>query len=259
MEREKIMYFDTHAHLCDERFDADRDAVVSGLPQSGVDLVVEVACSGEEFQGVATLAKKHPFVYVAYGIHPHNVAKASEDDLLEIRRRMGDKKTVAIGEIGLDYYYDFAPRELQKAWFDRQLTLARELDVPVILHIRDAYGDCMDILKAHRDGLKGVMHCFSGSAQIAKECVNLGLYIAFGGAITFHNARKVVEAAAAVPLNRLLIETDCPYMTPVPFRGERNDPAKICYTCAKLSEIHSMEPEAMAALTQKNGKRLFGI
>ena len=253
------MYFDTHAHLCDERFDADRDAVVSGLPQSGVSLVVEVACSKEEFPKAAALAEKYPFVYAAYGIHPHNVGEASEDDLLEIRRRLDEKKAVALGEIGLDYYYDFAPRELQKAWFDRQLSLARGLDVPAILHIRDAYGDCMDILKAHRNGLKGVMHCFSGSAQIVKECVNLGLYIAFGGAITFHNARKAIEAAAAVPLDRLLIETDCPYMTPVPFRGERNDPAKICHTCAKLSEIRGMEPEAMAALTLENGKRLFGI
>jgi len=253
------MLFDTHAHLLDEAFDADRDCVAALLPSAGVGKMIEVACRREDFAPAVELSSRYPHIYAAAGIHPHHASRFAQGDLDELTRLAAGGRIVAIGEIGLDYHYDLSPREAQIAAFDRQLSLARELNLPVILHIREAFGDCMELLHKHSAGLRGVMHCFSGSAEVARECVDLGLYVAFGGALTFKGAKKPAAAALAVPSDRLLIETDCPYMTPEPYRGRRNDPTYCAATCAFLAALRGVEYEQMAALTYENAMRCFGI
>ena len=190
-------------------------------------------------------------------MHPHEAAETELVHLDQIKAYAAHDKVMAIGEIGLDYHYDFAPRDVQKKWFAHQLELAQQLKLPVSLHIREAFGDCMDILRAHKNGLKGVMHCFSGSLETAFECIDLGLSIAFGGAITFENAKKLSAVAARVPLESIVLETDCPYMTPVPFRGKRNDPTLLLHTAKKLAELQEKPLEEIAEATFQNGLRLF--
>ncbi len=254
-----MMYFDTHTHLTDERFDADRDALLSSLPHHGLALALDVACALGDFPKTLALTQAYPWIYGAYGVHPHYAAEAPGGYLEEVSSALRYPKAKALGEIGLDYHYDFAPRETQRRVFAEQLTLAQSLGFPVVLHIREAFGDCMDILRAYRNGLCGVMHCFSGSAEIARECVDLGLYVAFGGAVTFKNAHKPIEAAAYVPLDRLLLETDCPYMTPVPHRGERNDPSFIPFIAQAVAQARGMDAEELMQATLRNGKQLFQI
>ena len=254
---EDMRLFDTHAHLTDKRFDNDRDTLIRSLPASGVELVMDVACDVHETYGVIALAEKYPFIYAAVGTHPHEAAGMEQAHLDIIRSQLEHEKVLAIGEIGLDYHYDFSPRDVQKKWFALQLELAQERGVPVILHIREAFQDCMDILRAHRRGLKGVMHCFSGSYEIARECLDMGLYIAFGGALTFANAVKQVETAARLPMDRIVIETDCPYMTPAPYRGRRNDPSLVGYVAERLALIRGMDAERAAEKTLENGMALF--
>lgn len=253
--------FDTHAHLCDEAFDEDRDKLVSSLPQKGVSLVTEVCCDVADWQRTAELLKKYPFVYGALGMHPHEAAHTERSNIEFIKALFdSEPKLKAWGEIGLDYHYDFAPRETQRLWFAEQLDAAQGMGVPVVLHIREAFGDCMDILRARRAaGLRGEMHCFSGSAEIARECLDMGLYIAFGGAVTFKNANKLLEAAKYVPQDRILLETDCPYMTPVPHRGERNDPGLMHLTLSRLAQIRGEDEDELAEAAYKNGCTMFGI
>lgn len=250
--------FDTHAHLTDERFDGDRDSLIESLPSLGVDLVMDVACDVREVQATLELANRYPFVYAAVGMHPHIAAETKQEHLDAIRRIVREPKVMAIGEIGLDYYYDFAPRDVQRKWFIAQLELARELDMPVILHIREAFGDCMDILRAHK-GIRGVMHCYSGSVETAAECLDLGYYIALGGSVTFKNANKLLDVARFIPDDRLLLETDCPYMTPVPYRGERNDPTYTRFTARRIAELREKDTDELCDITNKNGRELFGI
>lgn len=251
--------FDTHAHLCDEKFDTDRAELLASLPEQGVALCVNVACEVDEFSACAELTRRYPFLYGAYGIHPHVASNPGENWEDKLRAALADEKAVSLGEIGLDYHYDFSEKPDQKRMFALQLDLARELDLPVQLHIREAFGDCMEVLRAHRDGLRGEMHCYSGSVETARECLGLGLYIALGGAVTFQNARRLLEVAAYIPDDRLLVETDCPYLTPVPFRGRRNDPSKIVHTIRRLAEIRNTTAEHVARVTLENGKRLYGI
>ncbi len=252
-------YFDTHTHLLDERFNDDREAVIAGLQQKGVILCLENCCDTDELSRGIELAGQYDMLYLAVGMHPHNAASTTRAHLETVARAMALPKLKAWGEIGLDYHYDFATPAEQKTWFAAQLELAISLKVPVVLHIREAFGDAMDILRAHKNGLQGEMHCFSGSYEIAKECVDLGLYIAFGGALTFKNAPKLAESAAKLPLDRLLIETDCPYMTPEPYRGTRNDPGNVTLVAKKLAALRGCAVEDIAAATLENGKRLFGI
>lgn len=254
-----MTYFDTHAHLCDERFDADREALIASLPGRGLALCINVACEADEFAQSAALTHAYPFLYGAYGIHPHVASRPGEDWEAKLRLALADEKAVALGEIGLDYHYDFSEKPDQKAVFIRQLELARALGFPVQLHIREAFGDCMEILRAHREGLRGEMHCYSGSVETARECLDLGLYISLGGAVTFQNARRLLEVAAYVPDDRLLVETDCPYLAPVPLRGRRNDPSNIPHILARLAELRGQTVERIARMTLANGKRLFGI
>lgn len=250
--------FDTHAHVLDDRFDGDRDAVLTALPEKGVARMIEVACHVEEAPKALALSERYPFIRVAVGMHPHEAGNTVNAHMDELRNILAHPNCVALGEIGLDYHYDFAPREVQRHWFDVQLSLAKELDLPVVIHSREASADCLDILRAHRDGLKGEMHCFSGSYETAKLCVDMGLYIAFGGALTFKKAPKQTDCASRLPLDRILIETDCPYMTPEPFRGRRNDPSLVRLVAEKLAMLRGMEPEEAAEITFANGEVLFG-
>lgn len=251
--------FDTHAHLTDERFDEDRASLISSFPECGVTRVIDVACRIDQAENTLALTRKYDFIYASVGVHPHEVGDMTRDDLDALSRIVQTDKVVALGEIGLDYHYDFAPRDLQRKWFSEQLELAISLKMPVSLHIREAFGDCMDILRAHKDGLHGVMHCFSGSLETAFEVMDLGLHIAFGGSVTFKNARRAVEVAAEIPREAILLETDCPYMTPVPYRGERNDPSFIIHTAKKIAEIRGETLDEVIDYTYKNACDTFGI
>lgn len=251
--------FDTHAHLSDEAFDADRHELIPKLRDAGVEKLIDVACDVRSAARTIELLERYPFVYGTIGMHPHDVRVMNNAMMDEIKKYLEHEKMLALGEIGLDYHYDLSPREDQRRWFAEQLDLAKQLGYPVVLHIREAFGDCMDILRAHRDGLRGVMHCYSGSIETAYECLDLGLKFSFGGAVTFKNAKKPIEVVSALPLNSIMLETDCPYMTPVPHRGERNDPSFIHLTCEKIAEIKGVDPEEMAQITYDNAIRAFGI
>ncbi len=254
-----MILFDTHTHLLDEQFEEDRNRVLSALPEAGVGYIVEAAASEEDFPRIYALTALYPFVYGAVGIHPQCAREMTEATARRMRQALTREKTVAVGEIGLDYHYDFSPRDVQKRVFIEQLGIAREVGKPVILHDREAHGDMMDILTAHRDGLSGVMHCYSGSYEDAVRYIDMGLYIAFGGALTFHNAAKQRDIAARLPFDRLLIETDCPYMAPVPLRGTRNDPRNVRITLSALASVRGVSEEEAARITTENAKRLFGI
>lgn len=251
--------FDTHAHLTDERFDTDREALIASFPEKSIALVMDIACDVREADKTMALLERYPYVYAAVGMHPHIAAETQLHHLDEMKALAAHEKVMAIGEIGLDYHYDFAPRDVQKKWFALQLELAEELNLPVSLHVREAFGDCMDILRAHKDGLKGVMHCYSGSLETAYLCMDMGLFIAFGGAITFDNAKKLSAVAARVPLESIVLETDCPYLTPVPLRGRRNDPTLMAHTAAKLAQLQERPLEEIAEQTFQNALRLFEL
>lgn len=253
------MLFDTHAHYDAEQFDADRDEVLAGLPRRGVSLVVNPGCDLPSSRKAMELAERYPFLYAAVGYHPESCGPYREEELDLIREMAKHPKVVAIGEIGLDYYWEEnPPKELQQQVFRAQMALAEELDLPVIVHDREAHADSLAIVKEFPK-VRGVFHCFSGSAEMAKELVKLGWMLSFTGVLTYQNARKAVEAAGAVPLDRLMIETDSPYMAPVPHRGKRNDSGYVVHICEKLAEIHGISTEECAAITLENGKRFFNI
>ena len=251
--------FDTHAHYDSRKFDADRDAVLSALPGQGVDLVVNPGCDLDSSRRAVELAERYPFVYAAVGVHPEDCGDWQDGHLDELRALAAKPRVVAIGEIGLDYYWkENPPREFQQQVFRAQLALAGELDLPVIVHDREAHGDCMDIVREF-PGVRGVFHCFSGSAEMAKELVRLGWMISFTGVLTYQNARRAVEAAQAVPLDRLMIETDSPYMAPVPHRGKRNHSGYVAHICERLAEVRGISAGDCARITLENGRRFFRI
>ena len=252
--------FDTHAHLLDDHFDEDREALIAALPDAGVKLVMEACTDLGYLEKLIPFVEAHPMIYGAAGLHPEELNGCALSDLDRVADALAHEKIKAVGEIGLDYYWPENPaREIQRAFFDAQLSLAAEHGLPVIIHDREAHGDTVDILRAHKGQVTGVMHCFSGSYETAKECLDMGFYIGFGGALTFKNAKRNVEVASKVPLDRLVVETDCPYMAPVPCRGKRNDPTKTRYVLQKLAEIRGIDEEALAPILFENGKRLFGI
>lgn len=252
------MLFDTHAHLDDRAFDSDREALISGLPEKGIALVMNPGCSLESSRNAVALAKKYPFLYAAVGSHPDAADEVDEAVLNEYRLLCREEKVKAIGEIGLDYHYEDIPREIQKKAFRMQMALAQEVGLPVIIHQREALADCLEILGDFPQ-VKGVFHCFSGSAQTARELTAQGWYVGFTGVLTFKNARKALEAAKAVPKDRIVLETDCPYMAPEPYRGRRNDPGYLYRMAEVLGELLEITPEETQALTLQNGKRLYGI
>lgn len=251
--------FDTHAHYDSSAFRADREAVLAALPEAGVALVVDPGCDLPTSRAALALAEQFPHVYAAVGIHPEDCAGYTDADLDALRQLCRHEKAVAIGEIGLDYYWaENPPREFQQQVFRRQLELALELDMPVIIHDREAHGDCLAIVKEY-PGLRGVFHCFSGSPEMAAELLKRGWYLGFDGPITYKNAKRAPEVAAITPLDRILVETDSPYLTPVPFRGKRNDSRYLPYVLEKLAEWKGVTTEEMTDITFANGKRLFGI
>ncbi len=252
------MLFDTHAHLNDSAFDLDRDALIAALPQKGVGYVLNAGCSLASSKECISLAEKYPFLYASVGSHPDSADEVCEE-LLETYLQMSHHpKVKAIGEIGLDYYYEDFDRQIQKKAFQMQMELARQADLPVIVHERDAHGDGMDVVCKFPD-VTGVFHCYSGEAEMAKQLVKKGWYIGFTGVLTFKNARKAVETASAIPLERIVLETDCPYMAPVPYRGKRNDPGYLCHTAEKLAEIKGLPVEKIIEITTENAKRLYRI
>ena len=252
------MLFDTHAHLDDRAFDCDREALISGLPEKGIALVMNPGCSLESSKNAVALAKKYPFLYAAVGSHPDAADEVDEAVLNEYRLLCREEKVKAIGEIGLDYHYEDIPREIQKKAFRMQMALAQEVGLPVIIHQREALADCLEILGDFPE-VKGVFHCFSGSAQTVRELTAQGWYVGFTGVLTFKNARKALEAAQAVPKDRIVLETDCPYMAPEPYRGRRNDPGYLYRMAEVLGELLEITPEEAQELTLQNGKRLYGI
>ena len=252
------MLFDTHAHLDDHAFDADRRELIASLPGRGIGLLMNPGCSFESSRNAIALAEEYDFIYAAVGSHP-DVADEVDDALIaEYRELCKHPKVKAIGEIGLDYHYEDIPRDIQKRAFRLQMALAAELDLPVIVHEREAHEDGLKIVDEFPT-VKGVFHCYSGSLEMAKELVRRGWYIGFTGVLTFKNARKAIEVASAIPLERIVIETDCPYMAPVPFRGKRNDPGKVCFMAEKLAELRGITPDEARRITMENGKRLYRI
>jgi len=259
------MIFDIHAHYDDERFTGDRDETLQRCRRQNVGLIINAGADMKGCYDSVDLAKKYDFIYAAVGIHPDNTNEMDESRLEELRKLSGNEKVVAFGEIGLDYYYDNSPRDIQKYWFWEQLKLANELGLPVIIHDRDAHEDIMDMLRKYtglvneRVPALGALHHFTGSAEMAKELVKMGFYISFGGVLTFKNAKKSREVLKAVPRDRILFETDCPYLTPEPHRGERNDSANIRYVIEKAAEVLNTSREEIEQTAFENGKRLFGI
>lgn len=254
------MLIDTHAHLDDERFDRDREEVLSRARREGVEIIINVGCDIPSSQKAIGFTRSYEGIYAVIGIHPHEAKVASPDAIERLRELLGEPGVVGVGEIGLDYHYDFSPREVQRDVFIQQMRLARELGLPVVIHDREAHGDVLDILKEETNpAVGGVLHCFSGSLEMARECIKLGFYVSIGGPVTFANARKLPEIVRALPLERLLIETDCPYLAPVPHRGERNEPAFVRLVAERIAQIRGISCEEVAAATTENAKRVFGI
>ena len=254
------MLFDTHAHMDDRAFDTDREELLSALPERGIQLLMNPGCSLDSSRNAVRLANTYDYIYAAVGSHP-DVADEVNADVLEEYRELCklNSKVKAIGEIGLDYHYEDIPRELQLRAFRMQMELARELDMPVIVHERDAHEDGMNIVKNEFPTVKGVFHCYSGSAEMARQLVDLGWYIGFTGVLTFKNARKALETAESIPLERIVLETDSPYMAPTPYRGKRNDPGYLFRMAEKLAEIRNLPLEEIHRITVENGKRLYRI
>ena len=253
------MLFDTHAHMDDRAFDTDREQLLASLPEQGITLLMNPGCSLGSSRNASKLARQYDYIYAAVGSHPDAADEVSEEVLEEYRRLCRENpKVKAIGEIGLDYHYEDIPREIQLKAFRAQMALARELDLPAIVHEREAHEDGMKVVEEFPE-VTGVFHCYSGSAEMAKWLINRGWYIGFTGVLTFKNARKAIEVASAIPLERIVLETDCPYMSPETFRGKRNDPGKLYRMAEKLAEIRGLSVEEIHAITVENGKRLYRI
>lgn len=254
------MLFDSHAHYNDERFNEDRDEILSQMNENNVGLILNSCSSLDEVKDIFAICEKHPFVYASVGIHPHEVKNLTEADMDLLKKYAKNPCVKAIGEIGLDYYYDFSPRDMQQKWFARQVDIAREIKMPVVIHDRDAHKDSMDILRAHSvQEVGGVFHCYAGSVEMAREILDWGMYIAFGGTLTFKKSVRPVEVAKYVPLDRIVIETDSPYLTPEPNRGKRNSSLYIHYVAEKLAEIKGISVEEVENATFENAKRCFSI
>ncbi len=253
------MLFDTHAHYDDEAFDADRRELLASMPSENVGLIVNPGCTVESSRTAVALAAAFPHVYAAVGIHPENCGDFVPEQMDEIRALAKENKVVAIGEIGLDYYWpENPPRELQQQVLRAHMALAQELGLPVIIHDREAHADTLSIVKEF-PAVTGVFHCFSGSVEMARELLKMGWMLSFNGAITFKNARKAPEVIGEIPMDRIMIETDAPYLTPVPFRGKRNDSTYVSLVAEKIAQIKGLSPDEVERITWENGKRFFGI
>lgn len=252
------MIFDTHAHYDDEAFDEDRDRVLMGLKEAGVGTVLNVGASMASSESTLALTEQYPFVYGSAGVHPSETAELDEEKFQRLCEILKNPKILAVGEIGLDYYWEEPEHEIQKKWFLRQLELARQMQLPVIIHSRDAAKDTLDMMKEARAGeIGGVIHCFSYGTEIAREYLNMGFFLGIGGVLTFKNAKKLKEVAAYAPIEQIVLETDCPYMAPTPHRGTRNTSANLSYVVNALAEIKGILPEQVIEITEQNARRLY--
>ena len=252
------MLFDTHAHLNDERFDEDREELMASLKGNGVAYYCEIAYDMASSFKAYELSKKYDFVYSAAGVHPHDAKELTDEDMPKLKELLSRDKVVALGEIGLDYYYDNSERDVQRYWFARQLELAKEVNMPVVIHTRDAMEDTINILKSHGGG-DGIIHCYSGSKESAKILLDMGYYISFAGPVTFKNANMALEVIKYVPEDRMLIETDSPYLAPVPYRGKRNCPIYVAEVAKKIAELKGKTFEEIASITMENAKKVYRI
>ncbi|MEG6617139.1 TatD family hydrolase [Peptococcaceae bacterium 1198_IL3148] len=252
-------FIDTHAHLNDQRFAADREQLINDAMKSGL-TIINAGNDLETSSTALALAKKYPFIYATVGVHPHDAKDVPDDYLRQLKNLAADQRVVAIGEIGLDYYYDLSPRDVQRQVFVAQLNLAKELNLPVVIHLRDAYGDFLEIMRQEKLApIGGVMHCYSGSMEVAQECLNMGFYISFAGPVTFKNAANLKEVAAQVPLEKILVETDSPYLTPVPHRGKRNQPDYVKYVAEQIAELKQMPVSELWPAIIANASALFKL
>lgn len=252
------MYFDSHAHYNDKQYDEDREEILASLKNHNVGYVVNIGADMKTSLESIELAKKYDFIYATVGVHPHDAKNFKEEDCNQLKKWLEDEKVVALGEIGLDYHYDFSPRDIQIETFTKQLKICENITKPVIIHSREACQDVFNIIK-NSNVRKGVIHAYSGSAELAKEYIKLGFYIGIGGVITFKNAKKLLEVAKNIPIERILIETDAPYLTPVPFRGTRNNSKYLKEITEKISEIKQISPKEVEEITFENAKNFFGI
>ncbi|NLM05734.1 MAG: TatD family hydrolase [Tissierellia bacterium] len=253
------MFYDSHIHLDDKKFDKDREEIISNFETDRIRGVINVGADMATSRASLELAKKHDKIYAVVGVHPHDVKDMKDSDFDELRAMSKEDKVVAIGEIGLDYYYDHSPRDVQIKRFEEELVLAKELDLPVVIHSRDAAMETLEIIKKHSKNLRGEMHAFSYSPEIMREYLKLGFYIALGGPVTFKNARVPLEVAREVPLDALLLETDAPFLTPEPFRGKRNESKYIKYIAEKIADIKGIPVSKIYEATAKNTEELFGL
>lgn len=253
----KPMIFDSHAHYDSHQFDEDRHELLLSMQENGIGTIVNCAADWESLTEVVEMAQYYPHVYAAVGLHPDEVGELDEERFAFLKQQCQKEKVVAVGEIGLDYYWDTASHDVQKKWFVRQLELAKELDLPVIIHSRDAAEDTWNVMKEHAQGLRGVIHCFSYSKEMAEQYVKMGFHIGIGGVVTFKNGKKLKEVAQAIPMDRILLETDCPYLAPEPFRGKRNSSLYIPYIAQAIADIKGITYNEVVAQTEKNAKELF--
>ena len=253
------MIFDTHAHYDDEQFDTDRDELLNSMNEAGVGTIVNVSASVESWDEVVALTLKYPFVYGAVGVHPDYVGDLNEENFAYLEEVAKKDKIVAIGEIGLDYYWDKEGHDIQKEWFTRQLDLAIKLNLPVIIHSREAAADTFEIMKEYADKVTGVIHCYSYSPEQAKEYVKMGFYIGIGGVVTFKNAKKLKEVVENVPLDRIVLETDCPYLSPEPNRGKRNSSKNLVYVADQISKLKGVSYEEVIKVTEQNARALYNM
>lgn len=255
-----IMIFETHAHYEDEQFNEDRESILTSLAENGIGYVVNVASSLKTIPKTVHLMEQYPFLYGAIGVHPEECGALTEENFSVIEENLKREKAVAVGEIGLDYYWDTVEKDIQKKWFARQIALAGEYKKPMIIHSRDAAKDTLDIMKGSRAAeIGGVIHCFSYGVEMAREYLNMGFYLGIGGVVTFKNAKKLKEVAAYAPIDRILLETDCPYLAPVPNRGKRNSSLNLVYVAKEVAKLKNMDYDEVVAITEKNAKEMYGI
>lgn len=253
------MIIDTHAHYDDEKFDIDRDELLNSLESGGISAVINASASVHSWDKILELTKKYPFVYGMIGVHPDEIGELNEENFARMETLVSEEKIVAVGEIGLDYYWDKESHEQQKEWFIRQLNLAREKNLPVNIHSREAAADTFEILKEYGQGLKAIIHCYSYSKEMALEYVKMGYLIGVGGVVTFKNAKKLKEVVQAVPIEQIVLETDCPYLAPTPYRGKRNSSLYLPYVVEAIAEIKEMAAEEVIKITEENARRFYGI
>ena len=254
------MIFETHAHYDDEAFDGDRDSLIWAMHEHGIDTIINVGASLRGVRETVTLMERYPFVYGAIGVHPDEVGDLDEEKIAWMRKLCEKEKTVAVGEIGLDYYWEEPAHDIQKKWFEAQMDLARQVKLPVIIHSRDAAKDTLDMMKAAKAGdIGGVVHCFSYTREMAREYLNMGFFLGIGGVLTFNNARKLKEVVEYIPLESIVLETDCPYLAPVPNRGKRNSSLNLPYVVEAVSQLKGVDPETVVKVTWENGKRLYRL